>query len=147
LTLRSSAGSVAGALTLSAQNTVATFTPAAALAAETTFTVALTAGIGDLADRALQPFTSSFTTVDVTPPPIPPAGQISASLPNNGVSQVIGTQGTLEPGSLIIVTNATTGETGTGTAETNGSFRVNLHVTLAGVYGEERARGIEPLEL
>jgi len=55
-------GAIAGTIAMSADNTVATFTPDAALPASTTITVGLTAAITDAATNSLGPVTWSFTT-------------------------------------------------------------------------------------
>lgn len=65
-------GAVAGTVTYDAANKQATFTPAAALNASTTYTATLTGEIKDFSDNALVPYTWSFTTgpADVTAPTV-----------------------------------------------------------------------------
>ena len=53
---------VSGTITVSQDGTMATFTPTAALAKTTVYTIQLTTGIMDLEGQALTSFTSTFTT-------------------------------------------------------------------------------------
>ncbi len=65
-------GAVGGIVTYDAANKQATFTPAAALDPSNVYTADLTAGIKDLSNNPLIPYTWSFTTgpADVTPPAV-----------------------------------------------------------------------------
>jgi hypothetical protein len=65
--------SVAGSISYDAINLRATFTPSTQLLNSTTYIVAATSGMTDLAGNPLVPFTATFTTaapVDVTPPTV-----------------------------------------------------------------------------
>ncbi|MDR4506573.1 MAG: Ig-like domain-containing protein [Candidatus Scalindua sp.] len=130
LTLENSSGNVKGNITLNSGGTVATFVPSDQLDSETVYTVNLAEEILDFSGNKLESFASSFTTADNTPPTVTVAGQVSFSLPANGKSQLTGTQGTVEPDDIIIVTNVNTGETSTKAANANGSFTVAIGVTL-----------------
>ena len=59
-------------------------------------------------------FAAFFTTVDTTLPPRPEAGQITASIPEGGVTEITGSIGNAEPGSIITADKRPTGETGPG---------------------------------
>ena len=101
---------VEGAAALSAGNTILTFRPVSALAANTRYTLTLSAAITDVSGYALTPaFTSYFDSLDTTPPPMPPAGTISASIPAGGLSTVAATQGTVSPTDAVYIKNLTTG--------------------------------------
>lgn len=82
-------GAVAGTVTYDAATRQATFTPEAALAPNASYTGSLTAGVKDLSDNALVPYTWTFTTgpADVTPPTVtgrePGAGATGVALSAN----------------------------------------------------------------
>jgi hypothetical protein len=102
--------------------------PAAPLAPGVRHSVRLAATLRDVLGRSLagnQPdgsFSSAFTTVDTTAPPRPEAGLVTVSIPDDGVSQVLGTQGAAPPGALVFVTNRTRGLVASGLAGADGSF-------------------------
>lgn len=74
---------VAGAQSLTPNGMVLTFRPDAPLPDDAAISVTLSTVVQDLAGNPLAaPFDSHFTTVDVTPPPLPPAGQIQISVPD-----------------------------------------------------------------
>src|SRR6185295_9555624 len=102
--------SVAGLIALEPGGTSALFRPNTLLASDTTYQVAVAATVRDLAGNLMgTPFNSQFRTVDLTPPPLPPAGAISVTIPDaNGNVIVSGTQGTADPGGVVIVRNLTT---------------------------------------
>jgi fibronectin type 3 domain-containing protein len=80
LTVRDGSGPVAGALAFDWYNTRLVFTPAAALSAQTTYTVALSSELKDTRGDSLWPSTGlsySFTTAAPVPPPSTP-GWLSA---------------------------------------------------------------------
>jgi hypothetical protein len=67
-TVTSAGGPVGGTISFSAGNTVATFTPSSPLTGTTTYTVTATTAVQDVNSNALvAPFTSTFTTLTVTP--------------------------------------------------------------------------------
>ncbi|MBP8864303.1 MAG: Ig-like domain-containing protein, partial [Anaerolineae bacterium] len=87
--LTGSDGAVAGTVTYDAATKQATFTPATALAPNSAYTAALTAGVKDLSDNALIPHSWTFTTgaEDTTPPAVtartPVAGAVDVALNAN----------------------------------------------------------------
>jgi RHS repeat-associated protein len=115
--------SVSGLLSLAPGGTSVTFRPNTLLESHTTYQVRISGTVRDLTGHAMgTDAISSFTTVDVTPPPPPPAGNISATIPSGGTTTVQGTQGTADPGGLVIVQNLTTGSQTTVTPGPDGSF-------------------------
>ena len=115
---------VAGSAGLAPGGRTLTFRPDALLASQTTCQVGVAATIKDLKGNALgAPFIAQFSTVDVTSPPRPPAGSISATIPDeNGVSVVSGSQGSAEPGGVVFVRNPRTGTVTAFTPNADGSF-------------------------
>jgi len=87
--LTGSDGAVTGTVTYDAATKQATFTPATALAPNSAYTAALTAGVKDLSDNALIPHSWTFTTgaEDTTPPAVtartPDAGAVDVALNAN----------------------------------------------------------------
>jgi hypothetical protein len=125
--LRGPAGDVPGRRTLSPDGAALAFVPDAALASATTYTLFLTAAVADPAGDPLAPLALTFTTLDTSKPPAPPAGVIAASLPDrDGLVLITGTQGTAEPRSGVTATNLRTQETITVLALDDGSFRLRL---------------------
>lgn len=124
LTLASSAGPVAGTLALAPGNVALTFRPAALLQSHTLYTLSVAATIRDTAGHALAtPFGSQFTTVDVTPPAPPPAGTVVASIPDAaGTTTVTGSQGTADPGGVVVIRNLRNNALTTLTPNADGSF-------------------------
>jgi PKD repeat protein len=120
----SSGGGVAGSLSFEPGNAAAVFRPSTLLASDTVYQVIVVATLQDLAGNPLgTPFASQFHTVDVTPPPPPAAGAISATIPDtNGTFVITGTQGTADPLGHVIVRNLTTQAETTITPNANGSF-------------------------
>ena len=101
-------GPVAASLALTSNNTVATLRPAAALDPNTAYTVTSTATITDLAGYALPAkVTSHFTSLNTTPPPAPPAGNLSATIPTGGTTTVSGTQGSAGLHDTVTIVNVT----------------------------------------
>ncbi|MGB2715172.1 MAG: putative Ig domain-containing protein [Vicinamibacterales bacterium] len=124
LTVASSAGPVAGTLALAPGNIALTFRPAALLVSQTLYTLSVAATIRDTAGHALAaPFVSQFTSVDVTPPAPPPAGTVVASIPDTtGTTTITGSQGTADPGGVVVVRNLRNNALTTLTPNTDGSF-------------------------
>ncbi|MBX2997110.1 MAG: Ig-like domain-containing protein [Caldilineaceae bacterium] len=117
-------GAVDGSTTLSPNGRVLRFWPAAPLASETIYTLTVANTIVDLAGYPLaQTHVSSFTTVDRTPPQL--SGVIAAAIPNaEGLSEVTGSQGTVDPAWLVQILNKTRGATTNVTPDPAlGSFR------------------------
>ena len=100
---------VDAASALSNGNTVLTLRPASALAANTAYTITVSAAITDLAGRTLAAaVTSSFGSLDTAPPPPPPAGAITASVPGaDGQTMISATQGTVARADTVHVVNLT----------------------------------------
>jgi hypothetical protein len=95
LSITSSGSTVAGALAYNQASRTATFTPSAALAHSTSYTVTVTTGAQDAAGNTLaSAFTSAFTTVAA---PDNTAPTVSATLPTSGAANVATT-------SLVTVT-------------------------------------------
>jgi hypothetical protein len=83
ITLRVTATSaaVSGTVSYNGGTNTATFTPTASLSGPTGYTLAVTTGAKDLAGNSLaSPFTSSFTTADVTPPTVGSTSPVSGSV-------------------------------------------------------------------
>jgi hypothetical protein len=133
LQLRDSSGqAVAGTLSFNPDSTEVTFYPAARLVSEATYTLSVAATIRDRQNYPLgQPHTSSFSVRDTTPPPMPPAGSISATFPDaDGLINVSGTQGSVELGATVLVINDTSGEIVGVSPESNGSFTAQINAQL-----------------
>jgi RHS repeat-associated protein len=123
---------VPGAASLSLDGRVLTFRPSSLLASDTVYEFNVAAGVRDLNGQAMaEPFASSFTSADTTPPPPPPAGQIQATIPEDGTTTVSATQGTVEPDWLAFVRNRSTGEVTTVLPEADGSFSLQVAAGLA----------------
>ncbi|HMQ28551.1 MAG TPA: hypothetical protein PKA98_21375, partial [Acidimicrobiales bacterium] len=67
-------------------------------------------------------FRSAFTTADDSPPPRPPAGQISLSIPRDGTTEVRGLIGSVDAGDLVSVLNLSRGTTTSVVAGPDGAF-------------------------
>ena len=118
------AAATAGTISLAPGNTVVTFRPTGLLSSQAIYQVRVAGTIRDLAGNPMgAPFVSQFSTVDLTAPPPPAAGAIAATIPDaTGMFTVTGSQGTADPGGLILVRNIRTGATTTLTPNANGSF-------------------------
>ncbi|HXH06727.1 MAG TPA: PKD domain-containing protein, partial [Vicinamibacterales bacterium] len=115
---------VAGAFSLAPGGSAAVFRPAAPLESDAVYRVVVAATIRDLAGHAMAaPFTSQFRTADETPPPRPAAGQIAATIPDaSGMFELSGTQGTADPGGVVLVKNLRTSAVTTLAPNADGSF-------------------------
>ena len=134
--LQSGGVSVSSALTVAADGRSITLTPIAPLTSATSYTFSLTVAIHDLAGNPLAPFQASFTTVDTSRPVPPPAGQITTTLPDDsGLIQIIGTQGSANPGSAVTATNLRTQETFTVLADDTGQFRIRISAAVGDTLG------------
>ena len=112
-----------GTVSVPPGNMAVTFRPDALLASDTTYQLTVS-DVRDLVGRPMTAaFVSQFRTVDLTPPPAPVAGSLSATIPDaSGNSIVAGTQGTADPGGLVLVKNLRTGAITTLTPNADGSF-------------------------
>lgn len=125
LKLLDSAGTaVPGVFTFSVDGKVVTFTPAELLKSQQSYTVTITGTIKDLQGYPLgQDVTSGFTIRNTTPPPMPPAGSITASFPDaDGIITVTATQGSAATDNTVLLINDTTGEIVSVKPASNGSF-------------------------
>ncbi len=76
-------------------------------------------------------FTSTFTALNTSPPPAPPAGSVTASVPgSNGQTTVTGTQGTAGLHDTVVIVNLTTGERNPVLVETNGGFTATVKASI-----------------
>ena len=119
---------IAGQRVLSADGRTVAFRPDAMLLSHTVYTLILTDAVHDQVGNALAPFTPiSFTTLDTAKPPQPPAGQITAGLPDeDGLVLIFGTQGASIHGKAVTATNVRTQETVTVLALEDGAFRLRI---------------------
>jgi hypothetical protein len=133
---------VEGGAALSHGNTVLTFRPAAALAPNSQYRIALGTGISDTSGYGLTAeVTASFESLDTNPPPQPAAGQVSAAIPNaQGLATITGTQGTAGPNDRVFVDNVTKGTVAVALVEPNGSFST---VIAAGLNDKLRIRIVD----
>jgi PKD repeat protein len=124
VTLAANGVPVGGSITLGVDGRSLVFRPAAPLASKTAYQVTVAGSLRDTNGRPLAAgATSHFTTVDLTPPPPPVAGVISASIPgSSGSSIVSGTQGAIDPDGLVVITNLRTGAVTTLTPNADGGF-------------------------
>ena len=133
LTLTGPSGPVAAVLSLASNDTIATLRPTAPLDANTAYTVTVAAGITDVAGYALPAaVTARFTSLDTTPPPAPPAGSLSATIPDaGGRSTVSGTQGTAGLRDTVTIVNVTRKTTTPALVQPDGGFSVIVPASLS----------------
>ena len=124
---------VSATLSLSGGNTVVTLRPAAALEADTAYTLAIAATIADLSGYTLpQAITARFVSLDVTAPPPPAAGAVTASIPGaDGLSTITATQGTAHPRDTVAVVNVTRGTATPVLLDPSGGFTVIVPAALS----------------
>lgn len=127
--LQSPAGPVSG--TLSLMGGTVQLRPAAPLEPNTQYTVTVAATIRDLAGYAMMaPFISSFTSLNSNPPPAPPAGTVTASIPTvGGSTTVTATQGTAGLHDTVYIINLTTGKRNQVQVDPNGGFSATVDAT------------------
>jgi hypothetical protein len=128
ITLTGPAGAVNGILALSGDGLEATLRPALPLEPNTPYTVAVDATIRDLAGYTMvSPFSAGFRSLNTNPPPAPPAGSISATIPSvGGTTRVSSTQGTAGVHDTVYIINQTTGKQNQVQVDPNGGFSVNI---------------------
>ncbi len=115
---------VDGVVSLGSDNTVVTFRPTAPLAPDTTYTFTIAREVADTSGYTLAAAVSiAFDSLDTTPPPLPPAGAISADIPSAGRTTVTATQGTAGPRDTVWIRNRTTGTQTPVLVDANGGFR------------------------
>ncbi len=132
MSLVTRSGAVNGSVTLSPNGRVLRFWPAAPLTSETVYTLTVANTIVDLTGNPLaHSYVSAFTTVDRTPPQL--SGVIAATIPNaQGLSEVTGSQGTVDPTWLVQVFNKTRNATTNVTPDPAlGSFSALVPASVA----------------
>ncbi|WP_145018444.1 Ig-like domain-containing protein [Geobacter argillaceus] len=132
VTLASPAGLVSGTLSLSGDGLEATLRPAAALEPNTAYTITVAATIRDLAGYTMvSPFTAGFTSLNTNPPPAPPAGSVTATIPSaGGTTTVSATQGTAGLHDAVFIINQTTGARNQVQVDPDGGFSVGIQAGL-----------------
>lgn len=154
VTLTSGGSAVAGTLTLSTDAQTLVFRPASLLVSNTSYQISVGGALRGANGRAIAaPAVSLFTTIDLTPPPAPAAGAITATIPDaTNTSIVSGTQGSVDPTSLVLIKNVRTGAITTLTPNADGSFSGSvvalksdqLQMTIRSAAGVTTAVGIPP---
>jgi hypothetical protein len=126
--LSSPVGPISGTLSLSGDGREATLRPALALEPNTTYTITVAATIKDLAGYTMvSPFTATFNSLNTNPPPAPPAGSVTATIPSvGGTTTVIATQGTAGLHDSIYILNQTSGARNQVQVEPNGGFTATI---------------------
>lgn len=132
LTLSDAGGAVEGSVTVVPDRRAAVFRPGRSLISGAQYTVWISNTVQDAMGQPLsgnQPdgsFVSHFTTADTTPPALPEPGQITLTIPEDGSTEIRGTQGTVEPGTTLFIFNLTHEASTAAVAEANGSFYATL---------------------
>ncbi len=121
-----------GAYSVNPDGTVVTFYPSALLQSLTHYTLSISKSIKDLQGYPLgTDVMTHFTIKNTTPPPMPPAGSITATFPDaNGYITVSSTQGSVVPNVSVLIINDTTGEIVTVQSQSNGSFTGKIRAQL-----------------
>ena len=123
---------VPGGLTLSGNNTVATFRAAQPLDANATYTVSVLQGIKDLGGYPLLAAASTtFLTLDTAAPAPKPGAVVGATIPANGTTTVSGSNGTADPHDQVRVVNTTRGTEQAAVVRSDGSFDVIIAASLS----------------
>jgi hypothetical protein len=113
--------SVGASVTLNLKNTKATVLPLAQLAANTLFTVRISTNLtGTNGLRLAGPDVFTFTTERSELNRL--AAQVISHEPTNGLARMVGTPGTAEPESPVILVNESSGQTATVLSKVDGSF-------------------------
>ncbi len=68
--------------------------------------------------------------LDTTPPPVPTASRVHATLPAAGATTVTGDPGAVEASSMVTATNVATGGTGQTAASADGAFSLQLPASI-----------------
>ncbi len=107
--------------------------PLAPLLVDARYVLTIAAGITDLVGNGLPAaVTSAFETVDQNGPVVPPAGTITASVPDRGGRVTVkGTQGSAVPGTRVFVENVTRGTSVLALAGADGSFAAGVLAAVA----------------
>src|SRR6185436_13114780 len=98
---------VSASIGLSSGNQIVTLRPAGALQSNSAYMVVVGEGVTDLAGRHLAAdVTTQFTSLDTAPPPMPPAGNINAAIPDgDGFTTISATQGTAATHDTVTIVN------------------------------------------
>jgi hypothetical protein len=117
---------------LTADGRILRILPHQGLASASSYVLTLTGEIVDLSGNPLVDAGEvRFTTANVSKAPKPEAGQIRATFPDEeGLVQVVATQGTARAGSGVTITNLATQETASVLAQGDGSFRLRLPAAI-----------------
>ncbi|RRS34683.1 MAG: hypothetical protein OI74_04570 [Gammaproteobacteria bacterium (ex Lamellibrachia satsuma)] len=128
---------VAVSRVVSADGSSLSIIAAGGLSSATVYVLTLTDAVADLGGNALLPFAPvGFTAIDTSKPPQPEAGQIFATLPDEeGIVQIIATQGSAEAGSGVTITNLASQETFSTLAQDDGSFRLRIGAAIGDELG------------
>src|SRR5574341_1110165 len=121
-----------GTFSINADGTVVTLYPASLLKSEARHSLTISRNIKDLQSYLMgQDVTSTFTVKDTTPPPMPPAGSITASFPDaDGYVTVTATQGSAEATGTVLIINDMSGEIVAVRPNSNGSFTGRIQAQL-----------------
>ena len=123
---------VAGVFSFSPDATVVSFYPETRLISEGHYRLDISSGVRDLQGYTLAaPLTATFIVRDTTPPPLPPAGSITATFPDEeGMITVTATRGSAEYDATILIINDTSGEIVSIAPHSDGSFSARIHGQL-----------------
>jgi PKD repeat protein len=124
VSLTAGGNAVSGTLSLSSDGRTLVFRPGTLLASNTSYQIVVGGGLRGANGQPLAvPATTHFATVNLAPPPVPAAGAVSATIPDaTNVSRISGSQGTSEPGGLVLILNLRTRAITTLTPNADGSF-------------------------
>ena len=123
---------VAGVFSFSPDATVVSFYPETRLISEGHYRLDITNSVRDLQGYTLAaPLTATFIVRDTTPPPLPPAGSITATFPDEeGMITVTATRGSAEYDATVLIINDTSGEIVSIAPHSDGSFSARIHGQL-----------------
>jgi len=116
---------VVATLSLSSGNSVVTLRPSAPLQLNTVYSTTALTGVKNLSGYQLPAVvTATFTTLDTKPPPVPPAGSVTASIPVGGQTTVTATQGTAGAHDTVTIVNLNTGQVTPVLLNPDGGFQL-----------------------
>jgi hypothetical protein len=117
------------ALAVASDNRSLILRPFTPLASDTVYRITLTSQVVDVDGRSLAnaPYVERLRTEDRSPPPLIPADQTEALVPDeDGFITIRGSQGSVNPDDVVIGLNATTGFSALATVNADGSFTVRI---------------------
>jgi hypothetical protein len=131
LSLKKSDGTaVEGRVTVGSGNRSASFLPSSNLEPLTAYEVSATDAITDTSGNGLLPFTSSFTTVDLAPPPFDPDA-VTVTFPDaTGQVTVSSPAGSFESGASVLIINNTSGIVVSGVVNPDGGFSFTIKAAI-----------------